>query len=326
MALLAVAVLAVVSACGSGDADPSATGTSPAGSAPASSPPSTSATASTAPSSTSSAVPSPSAGAGGTAASTAAGTPDGTPTAPGAGTPPSGGTGALWRPEQGTSWQYQLASTLDLTVDAAVYDVDWQDTSADQVAQLHAAGRRVICYVNAGAYEDWRPDARDYPEEVLGEPLDGWPGERWLDVRRTDLLLPLLSARVDVCQSKGFDAVEFDNVDGWSNETGFPLTAEDQLAFNTAIAGLAHARGMSVGLKNDVDQVDQLASVYDFAVNEECLAYDECDAYRDFLASGKAVLHVEYEKTTARKCAGVTQMGMSTILKSVDLGADLRHC
>jgi hypothetical protein len=318
MALLAVTVLTVVSACGSGAADPSATGTSPAGSAPASSPPSTSASTSTAPSSTSSAAASSSGG-------TAAGTPAGTRSAPGASTPPSG-TGALWRPEQGTSWQYQLAGTLDLTVDAAVYDVDWHETSADQVAQLHAAGRRVICYVNAGAYEDWRPDAQDYPGEVLGEPLDGWPGERWLDVRRTDLLLPLLSARVDVCQSKGFDAVEFDNVDGWSNETGFPLTAEDQLAFNRAIAGLAHARGMSVGLKNDVDQVDQLADVFDFAVNEECLAYDECGAYRDFLAAGKAVLHVEYENPPARKCGDTTQMGMSTILKSVDLGADLRHC
>ena len=318
IALLAVAVLAVVSACGSGDADPSATGTSPAGSPPASSPPSTSASTSAAPSSTSSAAASSSGG-------TAAGTPAGTPSAPGASTPPSG-TGALWRPEQGTSWQYQLSSTLDLSVDAAVYDVDWEDTSAAQVAQLHAAGRRVICYVNAGAYEDWRPDAQDYPGEVLGEPLDGWPGERWLDIRRTDLLLPLLAARLDVCRAKGFDAVEADNVDGYANDTGFPLTAQDQLTFNTAVARLAQERGMSVGLKNDVEQVAELEPDFDFAVNEECVTYDECGEYAPFLDAGKAVLHVEYENAPSGRCATVSKNAMSTILKFPELGPDLRHC
>ena len=60
---------------------------------------------------------------------------------------------------------------------------------------------------------------------MLGKELDGWPGERWLDVRRWDVLEPILAARFDVCRQKGFDAVEPDNVDGYANESGFPLTA-----------------------------------------------------------------------------------------------------
>ncbi|MGY1608878.1 MULTISPECIES: endo alpha-1,4 polygalactosaminidase [unclassified Geodermatophilus] len=295
-------------------------------------------------SSTSSASPGPSNGAGTSepsAAPSSSGVPSGAddtagsgPRDPGGGTStaaPSGagdapGTSTPWRPAPGTTWQYQLSGALDLSVDADVYDVDWQETTAEQVRQLHDAGRRVICYVNAGAYEEWRPDAGAYPEEVLGRPLDDWPGERWLDIRRTDVLLPILAARFDACRAKGFDAVEADNVDGYTNDTGFPLTAQDQLAFNTAVAGLAHDRGMSVALKNDVEQVTDLAPVFDFAVNEECLVYDECEAYRPFLALGKAVLHVEYTAPPREQCVLASSLGMSTILKDVDLGPGLRHC
>ena len=70
-----------------------------------------------------------------------------------------------------------------------------------------------------------------------------------------DVLGPLLEARMDLCRDKGFDAVEADNVDGYANRTGFPLTAADQLRFNRFLAAAAHARGLSIGLKNDLDQV-----------------------------------------------------------------------
>lgn len=230
--------------------------------------------------------------------------------------PPAGG--GRWRPSAGTTWQYQLDGRLDLSVDAEVYDVDGEETSAEQVAELHRRGRRAVCYVNAGAFEEWRPDAGRFPDDVLGEPLDGWPGERWLDVRRTDVLLPLLAERLDRCRDKGFDGVEFDNVDGWADESGFPLTADDQLRFNAALAGLAHERGLAAGLKNDVEQVAELEPLFDFAVNEECLRYDECGAYAAFTAAGKAVFHVEYEPLEAEGCAAVA--GLSTIVKTADLG------
>ena len=60
---------------------------------------------------------------------------------------------------------------------------DLFDVDASVVASLHARGRKVICYTSAGSWEDWRPDAASFPAEVKGKPLDGWPGERWLDTR-----------------------------------------------------------------------------------------------------------------------------------------------
>jgi hypothetical protein len=228
-----------------------------------------------------------------------------------------------WRPAPGLTWQWQLSGTLDRSVDAQVYDVDADDTSAADVAALHAAGRKVICYVNAGAYEDWRPDARRFPPGVVGRQLEGWPGERWLDVRRWDVLGPILAARLDVCRAKGFDAVEPDNLDGYAQESGFGLTPADQATFNRRVADLAHQRGLAVGLKNDVEQAEALAPAFDFAVNEECVTYHECQRLLGFVHAGKPVFHAEYDAD----CVEVGELdGFSTIRKRADLDAWREVC
>ncbi|CAM5539181.1 hypothetical protein SVIOM342S_05603 [Streptomyces violaceorubidus] len=152
-----------------------------------------------------------------------------------------------WRPTPGTTWQWQLSGKLDTSVDVPVYDIDGFDHGKATVAGLHEDGRKVICYVSTGAWEDFRPDADEFPAEVLGKG-NGWEGERWLDIRATDVLEPLMAERLDMCREKGFDAVEPDNMDGYKNETGFPLTGDDQLRYNRLIAKLAHDRGMAVGL------------------------------------------------------------------------------
>lgn len=230
-----------------------------------------------------------------------------------------------WMPRPGLAWQWQLSGDLDTSVDVPVYDIDGFDHSAETVAELHRAGRRVICYVSAGAWEDFRPDAREFPDELLGEG-NGWPGERWLDIRRTDVLEPLMAARVEMCREKGFDAVEPDNVDGYRNVTGFPLTAADQLRYNRLIARLAHARGMSVGLKNDLDQVRELVAEFDFAVNEQCAQYDECGLLTPFVAAGKAVFHVEYDLPARRFCPEARKLGFSSMRKRYELGAWREAC
>ncbi|WP_018567383.1 endo alpha-1,4 polygalactosaminidase [Streptomyces sp. PsTaAH-124] len=230
-----------------------------------------------------------------------------------------------WRPRPGTSWQWQLSGRLDTSVDAAVYDIDGFDHSKETVAALHRAGRKVICYVSTGAWEDFRPDAGRFPAPVLGEG-NGWKGERWFDIRRTDVLRPLLAARLDMCRDKGFDAVEPDNMDGYRNRTGFPLTAADQLRYNRLVASLAHARGMSVGLKNDLDQIPELVGDFDFAVNEQCAQYGECARLKPFVAAGKAVFHTEYELPTGRFCARSRELELSSLLKKYELGAWRRAC
>ena len=137
------------------------------------------------------------------------------PNTPKPGPPVSG----RWQPAPGTTWQWQLSGKVDTGVDVGAYDIDGGDNGADVVATLHAAGRKVICYVNAGAAEDFRPDAAAFPPAVKGK-NDGWAGEQWLDIRRLDILNPIMTARFKQCQAKGFDAIEADNVDGYAEDTG----------------------------------------------------------------------------------------------------------
>ena len=229
--------------------------------------------------------------------------------------------GAWWAPTPGIDWQWQLSGTIDTSVSSPVFDVDGEGTSAATVATLHAKGAHVICYFSAGSYEPGRSDASAFPQSVLGYALEGWPDERWLDVRRLDVLLPIMERRIADCRDKGFDAVEPDNVDGYANATGFPIAATDQLAYNRAIAELAHRYGLGVGLKNDPAQVVELQPSFDFAVVEECARYSECGAYAPFSAAGKAVLHVEYEGTLASFCPVTKALGFSSMLKRLELDA-----
>jgi hypothetical protein len=233
---------------------------------------------------------------------------------------------AWWRPKLGLTWQWQLTGALDTSVAADVYDVDGFTTPAADVAKLHVAGRHVICYVNVGAYEDFRPDADRYPQGVRGHALEGWPGEAWLDIRRWDLLEAPLAERFKACRDKGFDAIEPDNVDGYANESGFALTAADQLTYNRRIADLAHRYGLAVGLKNDVEQAATLAPVFDFAVNEECTVYRECGLLRAFTAAGKPVFHTEYTLPTTGFCATTKALGFSSIRKRTELDAWREPC
>ena len=82
---------------------------------------------------------------------------------------------------------------IDHRVDVPVYDIDGFENSAADVARLHREGRKVICYINVGAWEDFRPDQDAFPGSVLGE-ANGWEGERWLDIRRLDVLRPLMAS------------------------------------------------------------------------------------------------------------------------------------
>lgn len=234
-----------------------------------------------------------------------------------------------WIPSQGISWQIQFQGTLDLTVSASMYEIDGEDSTAATVAALHQAGRRVACYINAGAWEEWRSDAGSFPPAVIGNDYAGWPGEKWLDVRQLPILAPILRARLDDCARKGFDAVEPDNVDGYQQNTGFPISNEDQLTFNRFLATEAHARGLSIALKNDFDQAGDLADDFDWALSESCFKYGECGKLEPFLQRGKAVLDIEYTEegmSTSDFCAEASSLKISAILKHRSLDAWRQAC
>ncbi|KIZ04285.1 hypothetical protein MNEG_3671 [Monoraphidium neglectum] len=167
----------------------------------------------------------------------------------------------------------------------------------------------------AGSYEDWRPDASQFLASDKGAPLSGWPGEWWLDVRSSNVRR-IMQQRIAMCKSKGFVAVDPDNVDGYTNPNGVGLTAADQLSYNTFLANEAHAQGMAIGLKNDLDQLTQLTPYFDFFVNEQCNQYSECGMYAPSKVAGKPVWNIEYTSTNFNKgCPQQATMGMRTILK-----------
>lgn len=219
-----------------------------------------------------------------------------------------------WQPDVQTSWNWVLSTVPSAPYrNVQMYDVDGFNNSAANVSALHAAGIKAVCYLSAGTYEDWRPDASQFPSSVLGSG-NGWPGEKWLDVREIQksdsTLRKIMDARLDMCRQKGFDMVELDNVDGYTNSTGFPLTADDQLYFNATLANDSHARGMSVLQKNDNAQIPQLLPYFDGALNEQCNQYKECTTaqngdygYDQYVAAGKPVFQAEYKLATSSFCA-----------------------
>lgn len=210
-----------------------------------------------------------------------------------------------WKPSPGARFDVQLESPRpDRALPVDVLELDLDETSAATVRSLKARGVRLVCYFSAGTYETFRPDAEAYEalrrKGVVGKPLADFADEFWLDVRRLDELGPILRARMERCRRKGFDAIDPDNVDAYAqgrSTTGFPLTAADQLAFNRWLARTAHGLGLGAALKNDLEQVDELAGDFDFAVNESCFRYGECGLYGPLRSRSKAVFVIEYRST-----------------------------
>ena len=224
-----------------------------------------------------------------------------------------------WRPRPGTLWQWQLQGKLDTSFKVDAYDLDLFDTSAVTIAELHNRGAKVICYFSAGSYEAWRPDAAKIPKAARGKKMQGW-NELWLDVRSTEVKA-VMRARLALASKKGCDAVEPDNVDGYSHKTGFALTASDSLRDSTFLAREAHAGGLSVVLKNNLGQVKALEPYFDFAINEECRARNECAKLRPFIEARKAVLGVEYDLHPKKVCRRVNAANMDFLKKRRGLDA-----
>jgi hypothetical protein len=227
----------------------------------------------------------------------------------------------------GVAWQIQLSGKVDTSVKAQVFDIDLLTNSRSVVRALKRKHRRVLCYFSAGTNESFRGASQQFPPETRGAPLKDYPDEQWLDIRRLGRLKPLIERRLDRCKRNGYVGADFDNVDGYANDSGFPLKAADQLRFNRYLARAAHARGLAAGLKNDLGQVPKLARSFDFAVNEQCFQYSECGVLnRHFVRRGKPVFHIEYQLKPRQFCPRARKLGFSSLYKRLDLGAYRRAC
>jgi len=241
-----------------------------------------------------------------------------------------------WQPKasDALTWQYQLQGKIDTSLAVDVYDIDLFDTPISTIQSLQSRGIKVICYFSAGSYEGWRPDWPVYFPFITNQhytgdqppfagKMSGW-NERWLDIRRIDLLSGIMTARIRMAVDKGCDAVDPDNMDAYSNgkQTGLNLTYDDQLTYNRWIADTAHGLGIAVGLKNDVGQLKDLVDYFDFVVNEQCFQYNECNGYtKTFIVQDKAVFGVEYHVAPATFCPKANADHFSFDYKKLSLRA-----
>lgn len=253
--------------------------------------------------------------------------------------------GSVWRPALNTSWHWMIDHPLRLTnakdmgladpngntltqPAPQVYDIDYEFNTAATVAALHAQGKRVIAYMDLGVYEDYRADAGRFPKSVIGKPDGNWEGSYWLDIRQLDILLPIMRDRMLLAKSKSFDAIEPDEICGYSNDTGFPLTYNDQLVYNRALADMAHEMGMSIGLKGDIEQSRDLEPWFDWALIEECYQYKECHDYGldRFIQAGKAVFIAEYKGALTGFCPDANASNYNAVKFPLNLNGGRWPC
>ncbi|SDW09083.1 endo alpha-1,4 polygalactosaminidase [Lysobacter enzymogenes] len=218
-----------------------------------------------------------------------------------------------WKPlTPGTTWNWQLdgravnSAVLDGSANPKkMLDIDLDATPATTIAALKAKGIYVVCYTEVGSYNMDRADAAEFRKVpgLIGKQMDGFDREYWVDVRKTDALMPIMTARLDKARAKGCDGVEPDLDDSFNqgvDKTGFDLTMEDSLYYLQLLVDAAHARGMSMGLKNGPEMAPYAAVFADWALNEECNQWGECGNYKEFIKRNKAVFQVEYRSNGTR--------------------------
>ncbi|WWD17708.1 hypothetical protein CI109_102149 [Kwoniella shandongensis] len=221
-----------------------------------------------------------------------------------------------------------ITTDTGLALDKQIYIVDMVGNSAEQIAGYHQAGKQVVCYFSAGAWEPTRTDARDFlPQCYCGKDVTydnstgactgsnandnaivEW-GDWWLDIHSQeciDNVRSVLTARFDLAKQKGCDAVDCDNVDSYRGTQKYGTTAQDQVNHLLWLSSQARARGMGISLKNSGGLVtdvstrqptqwaDSLVAAFDFNNIESCHAQNICDLYDPFLRAGKPQVQLEY--------------------------------
>lgn len=167
-----------------------------------------------------------------------------------------------------------------------------------------APGIYNICYVNGFQTQPadrsvWLNQRKHLLlKDSSGKPIvdPNWPDEFLLDTstaaKRTELA-SIIGGTIDQCATKGFKAVEVDNLDSYLRSGG-RLSVNNNLAYAKLLADRTHNRGLAIGQKNSSEQAERgRAEVgFDFAVSEECHRWEECASYSDVY--GTHVMDIEY--------------------------------
>jgi hypothetical protein len=202
-------------------------------------------------------------------------------------------------PPIGAYFDYQLGGDYPPAAQVGIVTRDW-------FAGTSEPGLYNICYVNA--FQTQPPDGDDRPDEREGWPAQvvlpnedpAWEGEYVIDLstpQHRAAAAGHVEAMIDTCASKGFAAVEFDNLDTYSRFDDLPFGLSETLDYAAQLTTYAHEQGLAVGQKNTVElSPEQSLDIigFDFAVVEDCAEFDECAAYKQ--RYGPLVLYIEYTR------------------------------
>ena len=207
-----------------------------------------------------------------------------------------------------------------------VYDIDVFENTKETIKNLKTSGHIVICYFSAGTYENFRKDRWMYPINDIGNQLEEWKNEYWINIK-SEKIKNIIRKRIELAKDKGCDGIDPDNVDVFLNNSGFDISYEDQLEFNIFISQYAHKLGLLVGLKNDVEQIKDLYQYFDFAINEQCHENNECGYYLFFSNQNKPVINIEYELKNYYKYCSDNNIEIQTIFLPYELdGKFVKFC
>lgn len=119
------------------------------------------------------------------------------------------------------------------------------------------------------------------------------------------------------------------------NDNGLGLTANDSVTYMTFLSTTAHSYNLSIGLKNALDILPTLSDEIQFAVNEQCVQYDECSSYGPLFEANKAIFHIEYVSGTMEGAQAASSgtvgnacsvANLSTVVKDMDLDGWVEYC
>jgi hypothetical protein len=234
---------------------------------------------------------------------------------------------ANYQPKIWDNMMIQLQWNINTSNNVEVYSIDLFDTSAEFIQELQSQEKWVICYLSIWTFENWREDSILFPDAVLWNDLWDWLGEKRLDISNYQDFQHIILERLNLAQEKWCDGIDPDNVDGFQNDTGFELTAEDQKEYLQFVSQEAKKRNLLIGLKNNLTQISELEPYFDFAINESCFDWNECEYLSTFIENDKPVFWLQYNKTLNDFCPKAQEMKMSFALANYQLdGTKMEFC
>lgn len=120
------------------------------------------------------------------------------------------------------------------------------------------------CYVNG--FQTQPGELKRWPKSLLlrrggKRPFDrGWPDEVVLNTStalKRKRIARIMTPWTGACAAKGFNAIEFDNLDSFTRSRGL-LNFRNNLLLARDLVSISHRAGLAVGQKNTVERSQKL--------------------------------------------------------------------